>query len=97
RVPTRNWSGEVRFDPARAVAPADEQQVLAVLADARRTGRTVRVIGAGHSFTPLARTDGILLSLDHLQGVVAADVETGLVTLRGGTRLWRIAELLAPH
>ena len=42
-------------------------------------------------------TDGLLLTLDGYQGLVRADPATGLVTLRGGTRLWSVAELLAPH
>ncbi|MFI8777540.1 FAD-binding protein [Brachybacterium paraconglomeratum] len=55
------------------------------------------MIGGGHSFSPLVATDGLLLTLDGYQGLVRADPATGLVTLRGGTRLWSVAELLAPH
>src|SRR5699024_6606268 len=39
----------------------------------------------------------ILLTLDAYTGLVRADADTGLVTLRGGTRLWEIGPLLAPH
>lgn len=55
------------------------------------------MIGGGHSFSPLVATYGLLLTLDRYQGLVRADPATGLVTLRGGTRLWSVAELLAPH
>lgn len=55
------------------------------------------MIGGGHSFSPLVATDRLLLTLDGYQGLVRADQATGLVTLRGGTRLWTVAELLAPH
>src|SRR5699024_5193225 len=59
--------------------------------------RALRMLGGGHSFSALAATDGITLSLDGFQGLVSADPATGLVTLRGGTRLWAVAELLAPY
>ena len=93
----RNWSGSVRFSPQQVRRPTSEAQVLEALRTARERGCSLRVIGGGHSFSALAATDGILLSLDDWQGLVAADATTGLVTLRGGTRLWAIAELLGPY
>lgn len=95
--PRRNWSGSVRFTPHEILAPTNEDEVVAALREARSRGLPLRVIGGGHSFSPLVATDGILLSLDGYQGLVRADPTTGLVTLRGGTRLWTVAELLAPH
>ena len=93
----RNWSGAVRWQPQQVLRPDTETRVLAALRTAREGGRGLRVIGGGHSFSALAATDGIQLSLDEYQGLVDADPATGLVTLRGGTRLWAIAELLAPY
>ena len=97
RAIARNWSGSVRWTPAQIVRPRTEQDIVDALASARRSRRRLRVIGGGHSFTALAATDGVSMSLDGYQGVVSADPVTGLVTLRGGTRLWAIADLLAPH
>ena len=93
----RNWSGSSRFTPREVLAPATEAQVLDALAAARAAGCGLRVVGAGHSFSALVATDGILLTLDAYTGLVRADADTGLVTLRGGTRLWEIGPLLAPH
>ena len=78
----RNWSGSVRFSPQQVRRPTSEAQVLEALRTARERGCSLRVIGGGHSFSALAATDGILLSLDDWQGLVAADATTGLVTLR---------------
>lgn len=97
RTVRRNWSGSVRFTPDEVLAPTTEAQVLDALATARATGRGLRVVGGGHSFSALIATDGILLTLDAYTGLVRADTDTGLVTLRGGTRLWEIGALLAPH
>lgn len=93
----RTWSGDARWTPQQVLRPTSEEAVVAAVRSARARGCTLRVIGAGHSSTPLASTDGITLTLDGYQGLVAADPATGLVTLRGGTRLWALAELLAPH
>lgn len=93
----RTWSGSARWRPQRVLRPASQEQVVAAVRTARELGRPLRVLGGGHSFSALAATDGITLTLDEYQGLVSADPATGLVTLRGGTRLWAIAELLAPY
>ncbi|MGP9845752.1 D-arabinono-1,4-lactone oxidase [Brachybacterium sp. 107] len=96
-VLTSTWSGAHRWAPRHLLVPRDEGEVLTGIALARDARIPLRVIGGGHSFTPLAATDGVAMSLDAHQGLVHADPVTGLVTLRGGTRLWEIAELLAPY
>ncbi|MDO5495834.1 MAG: D-arabinono-1,4-lactone oxidase [bacterium] len=93
----RNWSGAVRFRPREVARPSSEKAVAELLAAAGENGRPVRVIGAGHSFTPLVETDGVLVSLDALTGVERVDAATGEVWLRGGTRIREIGPLLAPY
>ncbi|MCS5665002.1 MAG: FAD-binding protein, partial [Acidimicrobiales bacterium] len=51
-------------------------------------GLRVRAVGAGHSFTPIARTDDVLVSLDGLTGIEAVDDASGRVRVRAGTRLF---------
>jgi FAD-linked oxidoreductase len=68
----RNWSGSVRSTPADIATPKSEPELATTIARARK----VRVVGAGHSFTPLCDTDGTLVSLSELRdslGEVAAD------------------------
>ncbi|HLQ80817.1 MAG TPA: D-arabinono-1,4-lactone oxidase [Brachybacterium sp.] len=93
----RTWSGAVSWTPQQVLRPISQEAVVAAVRAARARGCALRVIGGGHSFSALAATDGITLSLDGYQGLVTADPGTGLVTLRGGTRLWAVAELLAPY
>ncbi len=68
-----------------------------MLARAERDGLTVRPVGAGHSFSPIAATDGVSLRMDLLSGLRAVDTATGLVTLGAGTRLRHLPALLRPH
>lgn len=95
-APWRNWGRSESSRPAFRASPASVGEVQALVRMARERGLAVKTVGAGHSFTAIAATDGILVDLDDLQGVIAADPATGRVTLAAGTRLHQLPELLAP-
>lgn len=80
-----------------AHAPADERQVVDLVLRAAHRGETLRVVGSGHSFTPLVATDGVLVSLDAQQGVVAVDHQAGLATVLAGTKIRALGEQLHAH
>ena len=82
-----NWAGNQFAHPAAVLAPRSTQEVRDVVHDAAAAGRRVRPVGTGHSFTGLAVTDGVLLSVEHLSGVTAVDRESGRVRVLGGTPL----------
>jgi FAD-linked oxidoreductase len=82
-----NWAGDERCSPAAVVRPRSVEELTAAVRDAGAAGRTVRVAGAGHSFGDLVTTDGVLLQLDGLAGVLAVDRDAGLVRVGAGTRL----------
>ena len=50
----------------------------------RAGGRRVKAIGAGHSFTAAASTDGVQVSLDRMSRVLDVDRDRGRVRGRGG-------------
>ncbi|MEV5632367.1 D-arabinono-1,4-lactone oxidase [Micromonospora tulbaghiae] len=85
-----NWSGSLCFTPAEWAEPADEAEVRALVRRARESGVTVRPVGSGHSSSPLVRTDGILLSLDRMAGVISDDGR--LATAWAGTKLRALGE-----
>ncbi|WP_255640878.1 D-arabinono-1,4-lactone oxidase [Isoptericola luteus] len=94
----RTWGRTVTWQPDRRATPRDEAELAALVADAAAAGQHVRAIGAGHSFTPAAVTDGLHLGLDHLSGIEAVLPQadgTALVTVRAGTRLYQLNRLLA--
>lgn len=80
----RNWSGLESCQPAAWLTPATEDEILAALRDAPGP---LRCVGAGHSFTRLVPTEGSLLSLDRLGGLLAHDKAAGTATFGAGTRL----------
>ncbi|HYJ26528.1 MAG TPA: D-arabinono-1,4-lactone oxidase [Nocardioides sp.] len=80
-----NWVGNQSFSPASTAAPRDEGEVAALVRRAAERGQRVRVAGAGHSFTPVVQTDGLLLDLSALRGVVGTDVAARRATALPGT------------
>ncbi len=82
-----NWSGSLHFEPAEIRSPADEEELAALVRRAAREGRCVRVVGSGHSSTPLVRTSDTLVSLEHLRGIEGFDASAREATLRAGTTL----------
>ncbi|MEM9256409.1 MAG: D-arabinono-1,4-lactone oxidase [Pseudomonadota bacterium] len=91
KLPWRNWSGSQQCLPAARLAPAslDELQELIVTSSG-----TIRPVGAGHSFSPLVPTDGTLVSLARLSGLVQHDSDTLQATVWAGTRLGEIGQPL---
>ena len=83
----RNWAGTAAAVPARWCQPRNETEISAVVKDAAAARLQVRALGSGHSFTPIAATDGQALDLSSWTGIVAADTRTGMVTVRSGTTL----------
>ena len=82
-----NWVGNQSFTPAFAAAPRDEEEVASLVRQAAQRGVGVRVAGAGHSFTPVVETDGLLLDLSALRGVLDTDPERKRATALAGTRI----------
>lgn len=93
----RNWGRNVTAVPLRSERPAGMADLQRSVARASAAGLRVKAVGAGHSFTAAAATDGVQLNLDGLQGLVSADTATGRVRLLAGTRLYQVPALLAPY
>lgn len=83
----QNWSGNVTCAPRQLTAPSDEAGIVALVQAAGRAGECVRVAGTGHSFTPLCASDGTLISLDAMQGLIAADRDAQTATAWAGTKI----------
>ncbi|MGL5817330.1 MAG: D-arabinono-1,4-lactone oxidase [Phycicoccus sp.] len=86
----RNWAGNVAARPSVVTDTSSVTGVVAAVRGAAACGLHVRVAGSGHSFSPLVETDGVLLRLGGLRGVVAADRVSGRVRVRAGTPLHQL-------
>lgn len=95
--PWRNWAGNVTARPARSVTPASTEELAAAVRAAAADGLTVKAAGTGHSFTPAAATDGLLIRPERLTGIRGIDRAAGTVTVAAGTPLRHLNETLAAH
>jgi FAD/FMN-containing dehydrogenase len=85
-----NWVGNQTCEPAELATPASEDEVSALVASAS----AVRVAGAGHSFTPVVATDGLLLDLSGLGGIRSIDAERRRVVVGPATTIGDFGEPL---
>jgi L-gulono-1,4-lactone dehydrogenase len=81
----RNWARTVQASPVRVVTPQSVDDVSAAVRQATDDGLTLRAAGAGHSFTALVATEGVLLRPEGLTGLLRVDAST--VTVAAGTML----------
>lgn len=91
----RNWGRSQAVRPAFMARASSVDEVVATVALARERGLTVKTVGAGHSFTGIAATEGIQLDISGLDGLLAVD--GNLVTVAAGTNLYQLGPLLAAH
>ena len=89
-----NWSGSFSCEPAALLFPESEGELIELVQRAREDGGRIRVVGTGHSCTPLVATDGQLVSLDRMSGVVRAEPDERRAWVRTGTKLHDLGEPL---
>jgi L-gulonolactone oxidase len=90
-----NWAGNQRWVAAERAMPSSTDEVATIVRRAAEQGQRVKVIGAGHSFTAAAETDGVQLSLDGMTRVLAVDAERRRVRVQAGIRLHQLNDELA--
>lgn len=91
----RNWAGDQACRPVEVTRPRSREELGETIAAAAAAGRKVSVAGSGHSFTEAAMTDGTMVRIEALRGVIDADRDSGLVKVGAGTVLADLNEELA--
>jgi L-gulonolactone oxidase len=82
-----NWAGDQACTPFEQLRPSNRGELVEAIGAAAAAGRKVSIAGSGHSFTEAAMTDGTMISLAALGGVIEADRSSGLVKVGAGTVL----------
>ncbi|HEY2999312.1 MAG TPA: D-arabinono-1,4-lactone oxidase [Acidimicrobiales bacterium] len=94
RAAWSNWARNQTCAPAEIRRPTSESELAQVVKQAAAAGQRVKAVGAGHSFTSIACTDGVLVDLTGYGRVLAHDAATGLVTVEAGISLHRLSDEL---
>ena len=91
----RNWARNQSCIPVEVARPSSTDEVAAIVRRAHVAGQRVKTIGAGHSFTAAAMTNGTLLSLERMGSVLAVDQARHRVTVQAGITLRDLGDELA--
>lgn len=87
-----NWSGLQQATPQSIFVPKSEDELAAMM---RTAPGPIRPVGSGHSFTALVPSEGTIVDISRLSGLISADPASGQATLGAGTRLRHAARLLS--
>jgi FAD/FMN-containing dehydrogenase len=90
----QNWAGNLQAEPTNIVHPTAEAGIISLVRRAACEREPIRVAGSGHSFTPLCVTNGTLITLDRLQGVLAIDQTAQTARMYAGTTISQLGEPL---
>lgn len=89
-----NWSDSVRGTPLQIARPRSLDELIQLVKTSASEGRRLRVVGSGHSFTPLVQVADLLVSLENLQGIEKIDYERLTATILAGTTLKNLGKAL---
>ena len=90
----RNWAGNQKASPLSIESPRSVGELAALVASASELGQKVKAVGSGHSFTSAAATNGRMIRLESLSGILNVDRAKCQVTVGAGTRLSDLNTLL---
>jgi L-gulonolactone oxidase len=94
RASWSNWAGNQTCAPTSIRRPTTESELVRIVVDAANAGQRVKCIGAGHSFTPIACTDGVMVDLSRYDRVLGHDAERRTVTVQAGISLTTLCDEL---
>ena len=89
----KNWSESVHCSDIEYVEPNSLEALRHVVKECYEKGRNIRVVGSGHSFTPLVATNDVFISINRLQGISSIHSD-GYADVWAGTTLKALGALL---
>ncbi len=94
RATWTNWGRNQSCTPAVVRRPMTEGELAELIKQAAANGQRVKAVGAGHSFTSIACTDGVLVDLSGYGRVLGHDAAFDQVTVEAGIPLHRLSDEL---
>ena len=87
-----NWAGNHSCIAQNYFEPETQEQMKDMVRFAAEHKKKIRVVGAGHSFSPIALSNEVLVSLQNFRKVISIDQT--LVTCEGGIYLYELYSVL---
>ena len=69
-------------------------EIVSIVQNTYQNSRKIHVVGDGHSWSHIAQTQDIMISLHKYRGIVVTDKQKMIVTVKAGTPLEQISEEL---
>lgn len=92
----QNWGQSVTAVPEKICTPQTVDEIIAIVNEARQAGKTIRVVGKGHSWSPLVPTDDILVSMLKFDTISVAS-DRSQVTIGPGVTVDQLTPVLIAH
>lgn len=90
-----NWAKTFECRPQRVFEPTTTLQCRQIIELAQREGANVHPVGVGHSPSDLGCTNGWMVRMERIRGLVTVNHEKRVATFRAGTTLHAIHAALA--
>jgi FAD/FMN-containing dehydrogenase len=99
RLPWVNWGRTARCIPEYTFYPTSLDDLVTIVNFARSNGKTIRAVASGHSWSALAPTDDILVSVRKLNKVSldVTDEDHPLVVMECGATVREVNDVLEQH
>ena len=89
--------GTIYFNHESLRTPATKEEIVEVVKSASKDGRKIHVVGSGHSWSHVAHSTDMLLSLHNYAGVVSVDVQEKRITVQAGMTFHTLNAVLDQH
>jgi L-gulonolactone oxidase len=89
-----NWAGNQQTGTVFLSKPQTESELQQVVQSAQMSGRRVKAVGSGHSFTAIAVSEEVLVDLSDYDEIVAIDKINQTVTVQSGIQLSKLNQAL---
>ena len=89
-----NWAGNQQTGSVLVSKPQTESELQQVVQSAQASGRRVKAVGSGHSFTAIAVAEEVLVDLSKYDEILAIDKINQTVTVQSGIQLSKLNQAL---
>lgn len=87
-----NWAGNQSCLAENYFEPETEEEIIEIVRFAEKNRKKIRVVGSGHSFSPIAINHEILISLKNYRKLIS--VKKNSITCQGGMYLHELYTIL---
>lgn len=84
----------IEFNLDNLHTPKSHEEIVNIIKNAHGGKRKIRVLAAGHSWSHIAQTQDMMISLHDYTGMIIVDKKNLKVTVKAGTILRELSELL---